>query len=321
MIAVLPNTPASIWTVDALQPRIVRYGELAPCLNAFIDSRTPGSDAKENFTIIGPGVSENPDQHVHIAEPHGFNIGGARQPPGCTNSQHSHETAEVFVVHTGHWRFDFGEHGDDAQIEAAPGDIVSFPTRCFRGFRNIGDDTGFLWSVLGGDDPGHVTWAPHVFELADRYGLILLESGALIDTVAGGSVPPGERPMPMTSRETIAALRRMRPEDATEVLAKAPIARAPGESLVIGAGGQLPAAADFTLSRLVLSAGDTGTICTPGRSEVIFVQRGEIDVVLPDATLRLAAGDTMTVPPELPRHYASKTGGELILVRGTGGER
>ncbi len=115
----------------ALEARVVRYGDLVPCFNAFVDSRTPGSDAKENFTIIGPGVSENPDQHVHIAEPHGFNIGGARQPPDCVNSQHSHDTAEVFVVHSGQWRFDFGEHGDDAQVFAGPGDIVSFPVRTF----------------------------------------------------------------------------------------------------------------------------------------------------------------------------------------------
>ena len=37
--------------------RIVRYSDLRPCFNAFIDTRTPGSDKKENFTIIGPGVS------------------------------------------------------------------------------------------------------------------------------------------------------------------------------------------------------------------------------------------------------------------------
>ena len=85
--------------------RIVRSDELRPCFDAFIDTRTPGSDKKENFTIIGPGVSENPNQHVHIAEPHGFNIGGARQPPGCVNSQHSHDTVEVFFVHKGTWSF------------------------------------------------------------------------------------------------------------------------------------------------------------------------------------------------------------------------
>ena len=130
---------ARVWDAAALEARVVRYRDLIPCTNAFIDTRTPGSDAKENFTIIGPGVAENPEQHVHIAEAHGFNIGGARQPPACINSQHSHDTAEVFVVHTGHWRFTFGEHGEDAQVDAGPGDIVSFPVRAFRGFENIGD--------------------------------------------------------------------------------------------------------------------------------------------------------------------------------------
>ncbi|MEO1361596.1 MAG: cupin domain-containing protein, partial [Pseudomonadota bacterium] len=112
----------------SIESRLVRYADLKPCFDAFIDTRTPGSDQKENFTIIGPGVSENPNQFVHIAEPHGFNIGGARQPPGCTNSQHSHETVEVFYVHSGEWRFDLGEHADDAQITLNAGDLISIPT-------------------------------------------------------------------------------------------------------------------------------------------------------------------------------------------------
>ncbi|MGB0960817.1 MAG: cupin, partial [Halocynthiibacter sp.] len=45
-----------------IQDRIVRYGDLKPCKTAFIDAHTPGSDQKENFTIIGGGVSESPDQ-------------------------------------------------------------------------------------------------------------------------------------------------------------------------------------------------------------------------------------------------------------------
>ena len=96
------------WTQEAMEKRLVRYADLKGLRNAFIDARTPGSDRKENFTIIGPGVSENPAQVVHIPEPHGFNFGAARQPFGCTNSQHSHLTAETFLVHTGKWRFVFG---------------------------------------------------------------------------------------------------------------------------------------------------------------------------------------------------------------------
>ena len=36
-----------------MESRIVRYGDLVPCRTAFIDAHTPGSDQKENFTIIG----------------------------------------------------------------------------------------------------------------------------------------------------------------------------------------------------------------------------------------------------------------------------
>ena len=47
---------------------IVRFNELIPCRTAFIDAHTPGSDQKENYTIIGAGVSESPDQHVHLSK-------------------------------------------------------------------------------------------------------------------------------------------------------------------------------------------------------------------------------------------------------------
>lgn len=305
------------WDTAALEGRVVRYGDLVPCTNAFIDTRTPGSDAKENFTIIGPGVAENPDQYVHITQAHGFNIGGARQPPHCTNSQHSHDTAEVFVVHSGHWRFTFGEHGEDAQVEAGAGDIVSFPTQAFRGFENIGEDTAFLWSVLGGDDPGRVLWAPQVFEMAEQYGLILLEDGSLVDTTVGQTPPPGVKPMPVTSREAIAKLRRMRPEDEHQIIARAPVARTPGEALVIGDGGELQRAEGFTLSRLWLAEGEARTSSSRERPEVIFVQSGAAAVTIGDVTIQLGRGDTMTMPIELERSYRGSGGGaELIVVRG-----
>jgi quercetin dioxygenase-like cupin family protein len=306
------------WDQASLESRVVRYRDLVPCTNAFIDTRTPGSDAKENFTIIGPGVAENPEQFVHITEAHGFNIGGARQPPRCINSQHSHDTAEVFVVHSGRWLFTFGEHGEDAQIEAGPGDIVSFPIHAFRGFENIGEDVGFLWSVLGGDDPGRVLWAPKVFELANHYGLMLLENGALIDTAAGQTPPPGVNPMPVTSPETIAKLRQMRAEDADQVIARATAVRRSGEQLVIGQGGELPPTEGFTVSRLWLEDGDASSSARRNQPEVIFVQSGEAEVVTENAKLTLGAGDTMTVPKGIDRAYrAARGSAELIVVRGT----
>jgi mannose-6-phosphate isomerase-like protein (cupin superfamily) len=305
------------WSAEALESRVVRYRDLIPCTNAFIDTRTPGSSAKENFTIIGPGVAENPEQHVHITEAHGFNIGGARQPPRCINSQHSHDTAEVFVVHSGRWRFTFGEHGEDAQVDAGPGDIVSFPTHAFRGFENVGDETGFLWSVLGGDDPGRVLWAPRVFEMAAEYGLILLENGALVDTTLGQTPPAGVNPMPVTSKEAIARLRTLRPEDEDEVIARTPDHAMPGETLIIGEGGQLPATEGFTVSRLILDANEASATTAPAKPEVVFVQNGSAAVRTPEGIVTLCKGDTMTVPRSLERSYGALVeGAELVVVRG-----
>ena len=137
-----------------LNDRLVRYGELIPCKTAFIDTHTPGSNQKENFSIIGSGVSENPDQHVHITIPHGFNIGAAGQPPKCHNSLHSHRTAEVFFVLSGRWRFFWGRYGDAGDVILEKGDIFNIPTGIFRGFENIGKDYGMLMAILGGDDAG-----------------------------------------------------------------------------------------------------------------------------------------------------------------------
>ena len=119
------NAQSAAQKPHELEHGLVRYADLVPCRTAFIDTRTPGSTEKENFTIIGPGVSESPEQHVHITAKHGFNIGAARQPFGCVNSQHSHETAEVFVVHSGRWRLLFGPNREDGAIEIAH-DIDAF---------------------------------------------------------------------------------------------------------------------------------------------------------------------------------------------------
>ncbi len=304
------------FTAEAMERRVVRYADLRPCYNAFIDTRTPGSETKENFTIIGPGVSENPEQHVHIAEPHGFNIGGARQPPGCVNSQHSHDTAEVFVVHSGRWRFDLGEHGDDAGVECGPGDTISLPTKTFRGFTNVGDDTGFLWAVLGGDNPGRVTWAPRVFEMARDYGLVLLESGRLVDTAAGEAVPPDARPMPVTSPAQVAALTRYTDAQAARLVARDRPAR--GESPVIAPDGPLAWPHAFTLHRLDLEAGDATAAGEQTGVEVVFVHRGELTVGWADGSLSLGEGDTMTLPTGLRRHFASDAGATAFIARGPG---
>jgi mannose-6-phosphate isomerase-like protein (cupin superfamily) len=306
------------FTCAALTKRIVRYADLVPCYNAFIDCRTPGSETKENFTIIGPGVSENPNQHVHIAEPHGYNIGGARQPLGCVNSQHSHDTAEVFVAHTGHWRFDLGEHGDDAQIDLHPGDVISIPTRMFRGFTATKPDAdggpGFLWAVLGQDNPGRVTWAPQVFEMAKNYGLVLLENGSLVDTAAGNIVPGDIAPMRPTSPEEASALVSVKADAAETIVWRNQDIEGSDVISVIGPDAPLNWDHEFKIDRIAIAPGEGMDWDGGGAKEVLFIDRGSLDISCADGVLHLVQGDTISLPAGLARSVTTQDGVVAFLV-------
>lgn len=313
---------------SSLEARIVRYTDLAPCRDAFIDTRSPGSDQKENFTIIGPGVAENPNQFVHITEPHGFNIGGARQPPRCLNSQHSHETVEVFYVHTGQWRFMTGEHATDGEVFMGPGDLIAIPTRIFRGFENVGDDSGFLWAVLGGDDPGHVLWAPYVFDMAKDYGLVLLEDGTLIDTAKGEQVPAGARVMRATTKEQVDSLLKVDSTALERCVLRRGASRPTG--LFSGVGGiaeRMLVGADpitwphgFTVSEITLAVG----AALPGHAldvpDVWFVQQGDVEVSMDGASTRCSDGDTITLPCGSVRSLRNCGTNDAIVVQVRGGD-
>ena len=318
--------------------RLIRYADLIACRNAFVDSRTPGSDAKENFSLIGPGVSENPNQHVHIPQPHGFNIGAARQPPRCLNSQHSHETAEVFVAHSGHWRMIFGVNADEGEALMGPGDVISIPIHMFRGFENIGDDTGFLFAVLGGDNPGKVTWAPKVFDLAAHYGLVLLEGGRLIDMAAGETVPEGATLQRAPDNAEIARLATPSAESLAACVmtparfvanADSPLA-GPGvtESAIItpmstGDGfapgpirGWWPHG--FNLRSLRLEPGATVPRHMREEAEVIFLHRGVLAIDTVEGEVILGPGDTFTTPKGTARGFRATSSDAAIayVVRG-----
>jgi mannose-6-phosphate isomerase-like protein (cupin superfamily) len=304
------------WTIDAMESRIVRYADLAPCRNAFIDTRSPGSEAKENFTIIGPGVSENPDQHVHIPEAHGFNIGGARQPKGCVNSQHSHDTAEIFVVHSGDWQINIGEHGEDAHLTIHPGDVLSVPTGLFRGFTNIGDEVGFLWVVLGKDDPGRVLWAPYVFDMAKNHGLVLLENGSLVDVGAGQAVPDDVAPMPRTNEAQVAAMVVPSSDDLDKSVWRDSDAGGTMMRPIIGPEGPVAAQNEIVMNRIDIPPGDAFAMDAASRPRVLFVHHGDVDIVWNSGRIALGKGDTITVPIGLAHSIESRNRAALYHVGG-----
>ena len=322
---------------EQMEQRLVRYGDLIPCTTAFIDTRTPGNQ-KENFTIIGSGVAENPEQHVHIDIAHGFNIGGVRQEPHCVNSQHSHETAEVFIVQNSQWAFRCGVDAEQGELIIGPGDVISIPTQVFRGFENIGQETGYMCSVLGGDDPGKVTWAPKVFEIAREYGLVLLENGRLIDTANGEIIPDEASVMPPTTREVVESMRKISREEMQGCVYRAHEFMSSSTTLSVKADGveEIPVIGEanpvecisagkmtwphgFHLRCLKMSPGSVIDSHHRLEEEVIYVYAGALVVEWPGGGMTLGRGDVFTIPKKLNRSFKNIGGKTMIsyVVRGS----
>ncbi|MCU0883449.1 MAG: cupin [Beijerinckiaceae bacterium] len=299
--------------------RIVRYGDLRPCKTAFIDAHTPGSDTKENFTIIGGGVSESPDQHVHIKETPGFNIGAAGQPPKCRNSLHSHRTAEVFFALKGRWRFFWGRWGKAGEVVLEEGDIINIPTGIFRGFENIGTDYGMIMAVLGGDDAGGgVIWAPQVIEEARAHGLVLGANGKLYDSKKGQKLPDGVPPMPLLTEAELAAY----PEPSTADVVPGHVARywdlmalsdrQPAK--VIGAAGKLRDRPGFEVE-LISRHSLPETPYVLDRHEILMPMRGHWRLTWDGGETVLNPGDTAAIPPGLKHALTPSMTGEASLYR------
>lgn len=306
-------------TAADMEKRIVRYGDLRPCKTAFIDAHTPGSDQKENFTIIGGGVSESPDQHVHIKETPGFNIGAAGQPPKCRNSLHSHRTAEVFFVLRGRWRFFWGRWGNAGEVVLEEGDIINIPTGIFRGFENIGTDYGMIMAILGGDDAGGgVIWAPQVISDAKDHGLVLGNNGKLYDSKKGQSLPDGVKPMPLLTDEELKAF----PEPTALDVVPGYVARywdlmalaGKEPAKVIGADAILKDRPGFEVELLTRGSIPEDAYTTD-RHEVLMVMRGHWRLGWDGGEAILAPGDTCAVPPGLSRTLAPSMTGEASLYR------
>ena len=306
-------------TTNSMDGRIVRYGELKPCKTAFIDAHTPGSDQKENFTIIGGGVSESADQHVHISDTPGFNIGAAGQPPKCRNSLHTHRTAEVFFVLSGRWRFFWGADGGDGEVVLEQGDLINIPTGIFRGFENIGTDYGMIMAVLGGNDAGGgVVWAPQVIEEARDHGLVLAANGRLYDSKKGLHPPEGVGPIPTLTKDEMEQFPKVSSQEfVPRFVARYwdMMAMADGRpASVIAPDGMLRDRPGFRLELLRDGSVATEPYRTT-RHEILMVMRGHWKVAWEGGEASLAPGDTCAIPPDQLVSLAPSMSGEASLFR------
>jgi len=312
--------PSSVLTRDEALSRLVKRADYVSCNVAFIDCKKPGSHLKENYSIIGPGVTSSSDQVINLPERHGFNIGAAAMPNGITNNLHVHFTAEVFLCFAGEWTFRWGPKGEDGEIVGEPGDIVSVPTWIFRGFTNTGADDGWLFTCLGGDDTGGVIWHPDIIREAARYGLYISAANTLIDTDRGDPMPDEDGLIQPMSDEDVAALRRYTAEEMDRrVVAAATLDWRPafidrqldgcGAEMapVIGAGitqnrdhaARILDPHGFSLEWLRLAPGQRVSRFQLDEKMVLISYEGSVEVVLNvvgPVTVRIDERDTYSIP-------------------------
>lgn len=180
MTAPLPLSAAEV------DRRVIEPDDFVADTEAFVDVRIERSKGKASYSFIGPGVSQNADQSINLAEPHGFNVGAASMPHGIINNPHLHYTAEVFVCTRGSFKITIGRDSGQS-VDIGVGDVFVAPTWVFRGFENTGPDDSWVFVVLGGDETGGIIWSPDILREAAETGLYLAPDNSLIDTAAGES--------------------------------------------------------------------------------------------------------------------------------------
>lgn len=304
--------------------RHVKQADYVSCTVAFIDCKKPGSHLKENYSIIGPGVTSSDEQVVNLPEPHGFNIGAAAMPNGITNNLHVHFTAEVFIVQKGEWTFRWGANGAN-EFVGREGDILSVPTWIFRGFTNTGPDDGWLFTALGGDNTGGVIFHPDIIREAADYGLYISSDNTLIDASKGDEVPGEEGRIAPMPEEEVAQLREVSPEDMRRrVVTEGDRDFRPAfiDATLPGCGAEIAPVIGFGLSQnrdhaapitnphgfslewLRLEAGARVSRFSLAEKMVLIVRSGQLRLTFnddADVTVDLAERDTYSIPADVVR--------------------
>jgi quercetin dioxygenase-like cupin family protein len=331
-------------TTESLRQRLIRKSDLVANEAAFIDYRIPGCNPKHNYALIGPGVAQGDRQFVNLRERHGFNVGAVNVPHGVTNPLHLHFTAEVFVCYRGEWTMQWGTDEDALEARIGEGDLFSPPAWIYRGFRNVGTDDGFLFTVLGGDDTGGILWAPSVVRAAQTHGLYLTDDFRIIDTVLGQTLAPTDRLFEPMSAEDIAKLRRYSiAEMAGRIVRHADLAWSERALLgamdagvalapAIGHGitedrDHRPPITDphgFSVEWLRAAPGATLPVHRLTEKQVLIAKTGGWSLRMTaddgEAAVTLGAWDTLAVPAGVWRSLTNETGDAGLLLLVTSGE-
>ena len=191
-------------TLEEMEQNIVRRGALMPCRTAFIDAHTPGSNQKENFSIIGGAFLKVRISTFTLVRQSGLILALLASLQNATIACIRIARLRSFSCSREGGGSFGGKNGNAGEVVLEEGDIFNIPTGIFRGFENIGTDYGLIMAILGGDDAGGgVIWAPQVITDAAEHGLVLGQNGKLYDSKKGEVLPKEIGPMPILTEKEL----------------------------------------------------------------------------------------------------------------------
>ncbi len=288
--------------------RIAKFDDLVPSSLPFVEGKLEGHKDRKNFSIVGPGVAEDSKQFIKISMAHGYNLGAVIAKPKNGSGLHSHTTAEVFLIYSGSWRFYWGAQGKEEIILKA-GDIISMPTNMFRAFENVGKEEGLIFVVLGGDDPGIITWVPNVLKKAKETGMALLEDNSLIDLTTN-KIPEGKKLLEPISNDELKKFNNYTSNELKKFISKFEKRSKyennldNGISLIQMLGRQfmdksftpvINQDTGFNLSILRAKKGSLNDLIF-NKPTILFSQKGLWNIQIQNSNIRLNSKDTFSVP-------------------------
>ena len=287
--------------------RLAKFNDLIPSSLPFVEGRLEGHRERKNYTIIGRGVAEDSRQSVKIQSLHGYNLGAVSAMPKNGSGLHSHTTAEVFIIYSGKWRFYWGVDGKNETI-LNRGDIISMPTNMFRAFENYGDEESLMFVVLGGDDPGIITWVPEILNRAKETGMALLDDNSLID-LRKNEIPNGRKIIEPISLSELDKFDNYLPTELEKNIFRNQQNNIPHDQINNIDIFQVLGKTFNTNKYDPLINQDTGFNLTILKSRVgkieniecskpttLFAQQGIWEIKLNDINIKLEKGDTFSVP-------------------------
>ena len=287
--------------------RLAKFNDLIPSSLPFVEGRLEGHRERKNYTIIGRGVAEDSKQSVKIQSLHGYNLGAVSAMPKNGSGLHSHTTAEVFIIYSGKWRFYWGVDGKNETI-LNKGDIISMPTNMFRAFENYGDEESLMFVVLGGDDPGIITWVPEILNRAKETGMALLDDNSLID-LRKNEIPNGRKIIEPISLSELDKFDNYLPTELEKNIFRNQQNNIPHDQINNIDIFQVLGKTFNTKKYDPLINQDTGFNLTILKSKVgkieniecskpttLFAQQGIWEIKLNDINIKLEKGDTFSVP-------------------------